>query len=136
MAYAWSPLKCATAALSAGIIGNFWNVELTASSAAYFTSLAGQGASFSQSYAITHPSQPNYIALFSGSTQGVTNDDCPKTFSAGNLGALQLQDACRTLELAAADMQQDRMDELVQRMAAELATVLRALQDLRATHAT
>jgi hypothetical protein len=25
-------------------------------------------------YAITHPSQPNYIALFSGSTQGVTDD--------------------------------------------------------------
>nr|WP_296070390.1 alkaline phosphatase family protein [uncultured Actinoplanes sp.] len=61
--------------------------QITASSAPYFQSLAAQGTSFSQSYAITHPSQPNYIALFSGSTQGVTNDDCPKTFSAGNLGA-------------------------------------------------
>jgi phosphatidylinositol-3-phosphatase len=60
--------------------------QITSSSAAYFKSLASQGASFSQSYAITHPSQPNYIALFSGSTQGVTNDDCPKSFSGNNLG--------------------------------------------------
>jgi phosphatidylinositol-3-phosphatase len=61
--------------------------QITSSSAPYFTSLAAQGAKFTQSYAITHPSQPNYIALFSGSTQGVTSDSCPKTFSANNLGA-------------------------------------------------
>jgi len=60
--------------------------QITASSAPYFQSLAAQGASFSQSYAITHPGQPNYIALFSGSTQGVTSDSCPKTFGADNLG--------------------------------------------------
>jgi acid phosphatase len=60
--------------------------QITASSAPYFKSLAAQGASFTQSYAITHPSQPNYLALFSGSAQGVTNDDCPKTFSGDNLG--------------------------------------------------
>jgi hypothetical protein len=57
------------------------------STAAYFNSLAAQGAKFSKSFAITHPSQPNYIALFSGSTQGVTNDDCPKNFTGKeNLG--------------------------------------------------
>jgi phosphatidylinositol-3-phosphatase len=61
--------------------------QITSSSAPYFTSLAAQGAKFTQSYAITHPSQPNYIALFSGGTQGVTNDDCPKTFGGANLGA-------------------------------------------------
>lgn len=61
--------------------------QITSSSAPYFTSLAGQGAAFTQSYAITHPSQPNYIALFSGATQGVTSDSCPKTFAADNLGA-------------------------------------------------
>jgi acid phosphatase len=61
--------------------------QINSSSAPYFTSLAAQGAKFSQSYGITHPSQPNYLALFSGSTQGVTNDDCPKTFGADNLGA-------------------------------------------------
>jgi hypothetical protein len=66
---------------------NHADSQISASAAPYFTSLAQQGAKFSQSYAITHPSQPNYIALFSGSTQGVTNDSCPKSFSANNLGA-------------------------------------------------
>src|SRR6476469_3287003 len=56
------------------------------SSAPYLNSLAGQGAKFSQSFAITHPSQPNYLALFSGSTQGVTDDSCPHTFATANLG--------------------------------------------------
>jgi len=55
------------------------------SSAPYLNSLAAQGAKFSQSFAITHPSQPNYIALLSGSTQGVTNDNCPQSFSGENL---------------------------------------------------
>ena len=55
--------------------------------APYINSLAAEGASFTKSYAITHPSQPNYLALFSGSTQGVTSDSCPHTFSAPNLGS-------------------------------------------------
>src|SRR6185369_4979677 len=56
------------------------------SSAPYFNSLAGQGAKFTKSHGVTHPSQPNYIALFSGSTQGVTSDSCPKSFNTPNLG--------------------------------------------------
>jgi hypothetical protein len=56
------------------------------SAAPYLNSLAGQGASFDHSFALTHPSQPNYLALFSGSTQGVTDDSCPHTFSGDNLG--------------------------------------------------
>jgi acid phosphatase len=36
--------------------------------------MADDGAYLAQYYAITHPSQPNYIAMISGSTQGVTND--------------------------------------------------------------
>jgi len=36
--------------------------------------LAGDGAYLAQYYAITHPSQPNYIAMVSGSTAGVTGD--------------------------------------------------------------
>ncbi|ASW57151.1 alkaline phosphatase family protein [Plantactinospora sp. KBS50] len=55
------------------------------SSAPYFNTLAAQGAKFTKAYAITHPSQPNYIALFSGSAQGVTDDSCPKTFTGTNL---------------------------------------------------
>jgi hypothetical protein len=54
--------------------------------APYINALAAQGALFTQSYATTHPSQPNYIALFSGSQQGVTDNSCPHTFTAPNLG--------------------------------------------------
>lgn len=36
--------------------------------------LAAQGASFTNAFAITHPSEPNYFALFSGSTQGIRDD--------------------------------------------------------------
>ena len=44
---------------------------------------------FEESYAITHPSQPNYIALWAGSTLGVTSNACPPPgtpFDAENLG--------------------------------------------------
>jgi len=54
--------------------------------APYINSLKDNGVYFTQSFAITHPSQPNYVALFSGSTQGLSDDSCPHTFSANNLG--------------------------------------------------
>jgi hypothetical protein len=60
-----------------------------------FDALARQGVLYTRSYGITHPSQPNYLALFSGSTQGVTDDSCPHTFNTMNL-ARQLLDAGRT----------------------------------------
>jgi hypothetical protein len=57
------------------------------SSAPYFNTLAAQSAKFTNSFAITHPSQPNYVALFSGATQGVTSDSCPANLGAkDNLG--------------------------------------------------
>src|SRR5262249_38710208 len=37
--------------------------------------LASQGVLLTDYHAIGHPSQPNYIALVSGSTYGVTNDN-------------------------------------------------------------
>lgn len=55
------------------------------SQAPYINTLATEGALFTKSYALTHPSQPNYLALFSGSTQGITDDSCPHTFSAKSL---------------------------------------------------
>ncbi|MGW4729658.1 alkaline phosphatase family protein [Streptomyces shenzhenensis] len=63
-----------------------------ASSAPYLNSLASGGANLSQFYAETHPSQPNYFALFSGSTQGITDDSCytPGFSSAANLASEQL----------------------------------------------
>jgi acid phosphatase len=63
-----------------------FNEIIGSSSAPYINSLASQGALFTDSFAIGHPSEPNYLALFSGSTQGVTSDSCPHTFSANNLG--------------------------------------------------
>jgi phospholipase C len=59
------------------------------SSAPYINSLKSGGASLTSSYAITHPSQPNYFAIFSGSTQGITDDSCytPGFSSAPNLAS-------------------------------------------------
>jgi len=48
--------------------------------APYINSLAQAGALFTNSFAISHPSQPNYLDLFSGSDQGITDDSCPNTF--------------------------------------------------------
>jgi acid phosphatase len=55
--------------------------------APYIGGLAREGAVFTHSFAVAHPSEPNYLALFSGSTQGITDDSCPVTFTAANLGA-------------------------------------------------
>ena len=53
------------------------------------TQLVTHESSFSSSFAITHPSQPNYLGLWAGSTVGVTNDACPPPgapYSNENLG--------------------------------------------------
>ena len=55
--------------------------------APYITGLSQAWANMTQSFAITHPSEPNYLALFSGSTQGVTSDQCPVSFSVQSLGS-------------------------------------------------
>ena len=49
--------------------------------------LVRQAALMTNSHAVTHPSEPNYLALFSGSTQGISDDSCPHSFSTGNAGA-------------------------------------------------
>ena len=46
-------------------------------SAPFINALAANGANMAQSFAETHPSEPNYLALFAGSTFGVTEDVCP-----------------------------------------------------------
>jgi phosphatidylinositol-3-phosphatase len=63
----------------AAIIGN--------AQAPFISQLARRGALFTQSHAITHPSEPNYLALFSGSTHGLSDDSCPHRFSGRNLAA-------------------------------------------------
>jgi hypothetical protein len=64
----------------ASIIGN-------TAQAPYINSLADAGVYFSDAHAVTHPSQPNYLALFSGSTQGITDDSCPHHFNEPNLAS-------------------------------------------------
>jgi phosphatidylinositol-3-phosphatase len=56
--------------------------------APYIHSLSLQGASMTDSHGVTHPSQPNYLALWAGSTMGVTSDACPYRFgTAASLGS-------------------------------------------------
>ena len=43
--------------------------QIIGSDSAYFINrLARQGALFTNSHGVTHPSQPNYLAIFSGNT--------------------------------------------------------------------
>jgi phosphatidylinositol-3-phosphatase len=74
--------------------------QLIGSSAApYINSLSNDtlSALFAESYAVAHPSQPNYLVLFSGSIQGVTDNLVPSDnpFTAANL-IRQLIDSGKT----------------------------------------
>ena len=55
--------------------------------APYIASLRNSGANFTDSHAVTHPSQPNYLALFAGDTENVTDNSCPHTFHSANLAS-------------------------------------------------
>src|SRR4051794_35220814 len=63
----------------ADIIGN--------SSAPYINGRAPAGASLTAYHGVPRPGGPNCLALFSGSTQGVTSDATPPPITAPNLGA-------------------------------------------------
>ena len=54
-------------------------------SAPYINSLAGRYGLATQSYAVTHPSLPNYLALTSGSTHGIDSDCTSCSVSAPNI---------------------------------------------------
>lgn len=64
-----------------------YNDVTSATDAPYLASLARQGAVFTDAHAVTHPSQPNYLALFAGSTFGVTSDACPQNLTGSNLAS-------------------------------------------------
>jgi hypothetical protein len=49
---------------------SYWQI-IGNPNAPFINSLAAEGTLFTSSYAITRPSEPNYLALLSGSTQGV-----------------------------------------------------------------
>jgi acid phosphatase len=44
--------------------------------APYINQFAAQSAVFTQSFSITHTSQPNYLSLFFGSTQSIADNLC------------------------------------------------------------
>jgi len=55
----------------------------------YISTLIQSSTSFSQAYAVAHPSHPNYLALRAASTLGISNDNCPPAgspYTAANLG--------------------------------------------------
>jgi len=59
-------------------------------SAAYINKLVAESAVFTDAHGVTHPSQPNYLAFYSGSTQGINGDQCLKDstpYTTPNLGA-------------------------------------------------
>jgi len=53
----------------------------------YIHALSKRGMLFTNAFGVTHPSQPNYLALFSGSTQDITSNTCPLNFSGNNLAS-------------------------------------------------
>ena len=74
--------------------------QIVGSSAApYINSLIADSlsATFTESYGLTHPSQPNYVHMFAGGNLGVTNNQLPSgvPFTSPNLGGYLLN-ASRT----------------------------------------
>lgn len=63
--------------------------------APFINSLAEGGASMTASFAVADRSQPNYLALFSGATQGRSDDSCPNSYTSTNI-ASQLLEAGKT----------------------------------------
>ena len=87
-ACAAAPSPCGTAATPpAGYDHVVWIVMenkavsqiIGSANASYVNQLASQCGSASQFFAVAHPSLPNYIAMTSGSTQGITDDSGPSS---------------------------------------------------------
>ncbi len=68
-----------------------------------FNQLAQQNVLFTQYYAVAHPSLPNYLALTSGSTQGIASDCMACFISAPNI-ADRLEAGGKTWKAYAEDM--------------------------------
>ena len=90
------------------VLENHAYEQIIGSSAApYINSLAGDAFSalFTESSGIDHPSQPNYLDLYSGCNQSVTNDNVPANipFTTPNLGR-ELMDAGKTFVTYSEDL--------------------------------
>ena len=70
------------------IFENHGYSQIIGGKAPYLNGLAAQGTLLTDSHGVTHPSQGNYVALFSGSTYGIHDDSCPRDIAGtGNLGS-------------------------------------------------
>jgi len=49
--------------------------DITAQTAPFFSSFAAANGNFTNYFGVEHPSQPNYVDAFSGSNQGITDDN-------------------------------------------------------------
>ncbi|MCV6973558.1 alkaline phosphatase family protein [Mycobacterium bourgelatii] len=73
-------------------------------SAPFINALAAGGAMMAQSFAETHPSEPNYLALFAGDTFGLKENACPVNAGAAPNLASELLAAGRTFVGYAEDL--------------------------------
>jgi phosphatidylinositol-3-phosphatase len=84
----------------------YWQI-MRSKEAPYINSFAKDtmAAIFTESYMVEHPSQPNYLNLFSGFNQGVTDDGHPakEPFTTPNLGR-QLIDAGKSFATYSEDL--------------------------------
>src|SRR3954467_12888581 len=92
------PVRAAPAARSHVVVIVMENKEesrvIGSRSAPFLNRLARRGGVATQSFGVRHPSLPNYIALVSGSTQGIT-DDRPGRTPNGRKGAHPAEAAAR-----------------------------------------
>jgi acid phosphatase len=95
-----SPASAASPTVPAGPVPRFDRVVVAvfenhgfdqvigAPAAPYLNELAAAGTLLTDAHGVTHPSQPNYLALFAGSTFGVRDDSCPRDLAGtDNLGS-------------------------------------------------
>lgn len=67
-----------------------FNALVRSPNAPFMNKLIRDGALFTNSFGVAHPSQPNYLVLFSGSLQNVFDDRClakEPTYTTDNIGA-------------------------------------------------
>jgi acid phosphatase len=76
------------------------------SAAPYINSMAKNHLLFTNSHAVTHPSEPNYLALFAGTTEGLTTDACPLAYG-GSTIATELAAKGRRFTLFAEQLPSD-----------------------------
>jgi len=70
--------------------------------APYINALADGGVRIGSMFAMLHPSQPNYLHLFSGDNQGVVDDNLPPNFSTVNTATYPFRTPNMAAELIAA----------------------------------